>query len=154
MRAFGCVAYVKLVGPGLTKLSDRSARMVFIGYESGTKGYRFYNPATGKLVAGRDAIFDENEPWDWANAAGNTDQLSQDLVVHYEDSDSNPTTENPEPAEQSVADAAENSGDSGGVGGSVQAGPGSPVTPQASGAQNQGWGTPSDQSSASTDQGP
>jgi len=99
MRTFGCVAYVKLVGPNLTKLCDRSAKMIFIGYDSGTKGYRFYNPATGKLVVGRDAIFDENTPWDWEKSAGNTDQLSEDLVVHYEDSDSNPTIGNAEPAE-------------------------------------------------------
>ena len=97
MRIFGCVAYVKLVGPGLTKLSDRSAKMIFIGYESGTKGYRFFNPATGKLVVGRDAIFDENVSWDWANAAGNTDQLSGEFIVNYEDSDSNSTIGDPEP---------------------------------------------------------
>lgn len=87
LRTFGCVAYVKLVGPGLNKLSDRSVEMVFIGYEAGTKGYRFYNPATGKLVVGRDVIFDENVPWDWANTIGSTDQLSKDFVVHYEASD-------------------------------------------------------------------
>jgi hypothetical protein len=33
------VAHVKKVGPGVSKLSDRSAPMLFIGYEEGTKGY-------------------------------------------------------------------------------------------------------------------
>jgi len=114
MRTFGCVAYVKLVGPGLTKLSDRFAKMISIGYESGIKGYRFYNPASGKLVAGRDAIFDENVSRDWTNATDNTYQLIEDFVVHYEDSDRNPTTEIHESTEQLAEDAA--SGDQGSVG--------------------------------------
>jgi hypothetical protein len=38
LKNFGCVAFVKHTGPGLKKLSDRSSKMVFIGYESGTKG--------------------------------------------------------------------------------------------------------------------
>lgn len=42
LRTFGCVAHVKAAGPGLQKLSDRSKKMVFIGYESGSKGYRFF----------------------------------------------------------------------------------------------------------------
>jgi hypothetical protein len=50
LKTFGCVAHVKKVGPGLDKLSDRSAKMMFIGYESGTKGYRFFNPVIKKLV--------------------------------------------------------------------------------------------------------
>lgn len=41
LRTFGCTASVKLVGPNMSKLSDRSRKMVIIGYESGTKGYRF-----------------------------------------------------------------------------------------------------------------
>lgn len=32
LRVFGCTAHVK-VGPGLTKLSDRSMSMVLLGYE-------------------------------------------------------------------------------------------------------------------------
>jgi len=59
LKTFGCVAHVKLVGPGLNKLSNRSKKMVFIGYESGTKGYIFFDPATNRLVVSRDAIFDE-----------------------------------------------------------------------------------------------
>jgi hypothetical protein len=46
-----------MVGLGLKKLSDRSSKMVFIGYESGTKGYRFFDPSTKKLVISRDVIF-------------------------------------------------------------------------------------------------
>ena len=90
LRIFGCVAHVKNVGPGLNKLSDRSTKMVFIGYESGTKGYRFYNLASNKLVISRDVIFDEMQPWDWENTSSNTDQWEADtFVVHYDQTDQN-----------------------------------------------------------------
>lgn len=37
LRTFGCVAYAERVGPGVTKLADRSVRRVFLGYETRTK---------------------------------------------------------------------------------------------------------------------
>jgi hypothetical protein len=43
-RTFGCIVYVKNTRPHLSKLEDRGCRMVFIGYEKGTKGYRVYDP--------------------------------------------------------------------------------------------------------------
>jgi hypothetical protein len=49
LRTFACMAHVKKTGPGVTKLSDRSTPMVFVGYETGTKGYRVYDPVTKKL---------------------------------------------------------------------------------------------------------
>jgi hypothetical protein len=52
---------MKKVGPGVNKLSDRSAPMVFIGYEEGTKGYRVYDPASKKLQVTRDVLFEENQ---------------------------------------------------------------------------------------------
>ena len=57
LRTFGCVVYVKKVGPGMSKLSDGSTKMVFIGYETGTKGYRVYDPVAKKLHTSRDVIF-------------------------------------------------------------------------------------------------
>jgi len=44
LRIFGCTASVKLTGPSLSKLSDRSRKMVFIGYEAGTKGCSMIPP--------------------------------------------------------------------------------------------------------------
>jgi hypothetical protein len=65
LKIFGCTASVKTAGPNLSKLADRSKKMVFIGYETGTKGYRFYDPAAARLVVSRDVVFVENEPWSW-----------------------------------------------------------------------------------------
>lgn len=66
LRTFGCVVYVKNTKPTLKKLDDRGQCMVFIGYEKGSKTYRAYNPATGKVVITRDVVFDEGGQWDWA----------------------------------------------------------------------------------------
>ena len=65
LRTFGYVAYVKKVGPGISKLTDRSTPGVFFGYEPGTKGYRIYDPVKNKLMVTRDVIFDEKKPWNW-----------------------------------------------------------------------------------------
>jgi hypothetical protein len=69
LRTFGCTVHVKKVGPGITKLSDRSTPMVFVGYEQGSKAYRVYDPATKKVQVTRDVIFEESRPWNW-NAPG------------------------------------------------------------------------------------
>ncbi|CAD6221564.1 unnamed protein product [Miscanthus lutarioriparius] len=127
------------------KLSDRSSKMIFIGYETGTKGYRFFNPATSKLVVSRDVIFEENKPWDWTNAQSSTvQQPSETFVVHYKETDTNPTmgndTENavlPEPDAVGHGPA-----DQGGVVGPEEAAPNSPITPNSSAAPNFGWATP------------
>jgi hypothetical protein len=69
LRTFGCVDHVKTVGPGVTKLTNRSTKVVFIGYEKGTKGYRLYDSVAKKLTISRDVIFEENRTWDWDDQA-------------------------------------------------------------------------------------
>jgi hypothetical protein len=83
LRTFGCVAHVKRVGPGQNKLSDRSTQMVFIGYEPGSKAYRFYDSEKKKLVVSRDVVFEEHRCWDWEVSAANTDEDSSMFTVHY-----------------------------------------------------------------------
>ncbi|KAF8697536.1 hypothetical protein HU200_035869 [Digitaria exilis] len=45
LKTFGCIGHVKNTRPGLKKLDDRSSPMIFVGYESGSKAHRFYDPA-------------------------------------------------------------------------------------------------------------
>jgi hypothetical protein len=59
LRAFGCVAHVKVTAPHLKKLDDRSKPMIFVGYEPGSKAYRVYDPSTRRVHVSRDVIFDE-----------------------------------------------------------------------------------------------
>jgi hypothetical protein len=69
-RTFGCLVHVKIISPHLSKLDDRSALMVFIGYKKGSKAYKTYNPVTKKVYVTRDAIFEENKVWDWNAETG------------------------------------------------------------------------------------
>ena len=41
------------------KLDKKAIEMIFVGYEPGSKGYRFWNPATRWIVVSRDVTFDE-----------------------------------------------------------------------------------------------
>jgi transposase InsO family protein len=39
LRTFGCIVHTKNTKPHMSKLDNRSTRMIFIGYESGSKAY-------------------------------------------------------------------------------------------------------------------
>ncbi|KAL7281585.1 hypothetical protein ACG7TL_004902 [Trametes sanguinea] len=59
-RVFGCKAFVHMQkSKGEGKLNKKAVEMIFVGYEPGTKGYKFWNPATRSIVVSRDVIFDE-----------------------------------------------------------------------------------------------
>jgi len=63
IRPFGCISHVKNTRLGLKKLDDRSTPMIFVGYEHGSKAYRFFDPSTERVEISRDAVFDEcNDP--------------------------------------------------------------------------------------------
>jgi hypothetical protein len=47
----------------LTKLEDRNSPMVFIGYEHGPKGLRFYDLATERVHVSHDMAFEEDHAW-------------------------------------------------------------------------------------------
>ncbi|WVZ48804.1 LOW QUALITY PROTEIN: hypothetical protein U9M48_000211 [Paspalum notatum var. saurae] len=70
---FGCLAHAKVTRPHMAKLEDRSKKMVFIGYEPGSKAYRLYDPVARRLHVSRDVIFDEGKVWDW-HADGEADR--------------------------------------------------------------------------------
>jgi hypothetical protein len=74
---------VKKVGPGMSKLTDRSTPMEFIGYERGTKGYRVYDPIAKKLHISRDVIFEEAKTWDWIGTEQPGPSASVIDVEHY-----------------------------------------------------------------------
>jgi hypothetical protein len=65
LRTFGCMAYAKKLGLGVSKLSDRSIPGIFLGYEPGSKTYRIYDLVNRKLMISRDVIFDEKNSWNW-----------------------------------------------------------------------------------------
>jgi hypothetical protein len=86
LRTFGCIAYAKKIGTGVNKLSDRSIPRVFLGYESGTKAYRVFDPVNNKLIVSRDVIFDEKKSWNWEEK-GTRESSEPAFSVYYSDED-------------------------------------------------------------------
>jgi hypothetical protein len=79
LKVFGCIVYVKNTVPYLKKLDDRGRKMIFVGYERGSKVYRAYDPVTRRVIVTRDVVFDESGSWDWSGKSeGNVDKTGQD----------------------------------------------------------------------------
>jgi len=115
LKTFGCTAHVKIAGPGLKKLADRSKKMVLLGYEPGTKGYRLLDPETNRLVVGRDVLFEENLHLEWNKNPDATHSMQDTFVVHYEPDQFQTTVHHP--ASQDEADAVSPSSGVGNVSG-------------------------------------
>ena len=65
LRIFGSIAYKHVPEQERTKLDDRSEKLVFIGYDGKSKGYKLYDPVNRKIVVSRDVMFDEDASWNW-----------------------------------------------------------------------------------------
>ncbi|KAM0029215.1 putative RNA-directed DNA polymerase [Helianthus debilis subsp. tardiflorus] len=59
MRIFGCMAYYRSIEAKSDKFEIRGKPGVFMGYPNGTKGYKIYDPNSGKIVISRDVTFAE-----------------------------------------------------------------------------------------------
>ncbi|RDX94311.1 hypothetical protein CR513_23322, partial [Mucuna pruriens] len=55
------IAYAHVPNQGRSKLHDRSMKIVFIGYDANSKGYKLYNPNNGKIIISKDVEFDEED---------------------------------------------------------------------------------------------
>ncbi|CAA6672766.1 unnamed protein product [Spirodela intermedia] len=84
LKVFGCIAYVLNTTPHLKKLEDRGRKMIFIGYEYGSKAYRAYDPTARRVHVTRDVVFDENAQWDWGSGAKQGDAGSHDDMFTLE----------------------------------------------------------------------
>ncbi|GJV81540.1 putative reverse transcriptase domain-containing protein [Tanacetum coccineum] len=61
LRIFGCIAYAKVPLQHLTKLDERSIKMVYLGNEQGSKAYRLFDPTTQRVEL--DSI-NRNNTWE------------------------------------------------------------------------------------------
>jgi hypothetical protein len=59
LRVWGCLAYVHVQKDRRCYLEPHMEKCVFVGYPSGYKGWKFYNPTTQKYVISEHAEFDE-----------------------------------------------------------------------------------------------
>ncbi|MCO5582632.1 hypothetical protein L7F22_036530 [Adiantum nelumboides] len=57
LGVFGCLAYARIPQQLHGKLDDKAIKCIFLGYSSGSKGYRLYNPTTNKIFESHDVIF-------------------------------------------------------------------------------------------------
>jgi hypothetical protein len=84
LKVFGHTAYAH-VNNG--KLEPRAAKCVFLGYSSGVKGYKLWNPETKKSMLSRSVVFNESEMY-YSNRATNAhDNVPQKVSVQMENSD-------------------------------------------------------------------
>jgi hypothetical protein len=80
---FGCVVYVKDTKPHLVKLDARGKKGVFIGYETGSKAYRVFDPMENQVHLSRDVAFDENNFRNWENNV-QEEQAGDPFMVEYQ----------------------------------------------------------------------
>ena len=78
-KIFGCIAYAHILDEKRKKLYDKAEKCVFIGVSETSKAYKLFNPLTKKIVTNRDAIFDEDNTWDW------NEQQPNSIIVDNED---------------------------------------------------------------------
>ena len=74
LRVFGCRAYAHVPDEKRKKLDRKSTKCIFIGYPDHSKGYKLFDPVSGKILLSRDVIFVEN---DLQNSAEKTEQLNE-----------------------------------------------------------------------------
>jgi hypothetical protein len=60
LRVFGCTCWPNLRAYNDKKLSIRTSKCVFIGYNSSHKGYKCLDQSTWRIYISRDVVFDEN----------------------------------------------------------------------------------------------
>ncbi|WVZ61112.1 hypothetical protein U9M48_011034 [Paspalum notatum var. saurae] len=91
LKTFGCIVYVKNTVPHLKKLEDRGRKMIFVGYEKGSKAYRAYDPVAKRVHVTCDVVFDEAAQWDWSggdkNSTGADHGGNNTFTVEYRELD-------------------------------------------------------------------
>jgi hypothetical protein len=81
LRVFGCTAYAP-VDNG--KLEPRAIKCVFLGYRSGVKAYKLWNPDTQKAFFSRNVVFNEFAMFPSVVSTSATNQNSESISVQVE----------------------------------------------------------------------
>jgi hypothetical protein len=63
LKLFRSIDYVQVDDQVKTKLDDKNKRMIFVGNDQKSKGYKLYNPDEGKMMISRVVQFDEEGAW-------------------------------------------------------------------------------------------
>jgi len=62
IRRFGSTAFVAVPKEQRHKLDDKAKKLIFVGYEMGTKGYRLLDVNTNRIQVSKDVFFLEGDP--------------------------------------------------------------------------------------------
>lgn len=81
LRVFGCIEHMKIPSVHITKLDDRSKRVIYLGREPGTKASRLYDPCDGKVHVSRDVVFEKEKGWEWNLQRPNSVEHDKVLTV-------------------------------------------------------------------------
>ena len=84
MRFFGCTAYAHIDNG---KLEPRAIKCVFVGYGSGVKGYKLWDPETNKVFMSRSVVFNEFVMYHDDLSIGTFDEQPQRVTVQVEQLD-------------------------------------------------------------------
>lgn len=57
LKVFGCQAFVHVPDAKRGKMESKAEKLIFVGYDSGSKAYRFLNKQKNKITVSRDARF-------------------------------------------------------------------------------------------------
>ena len=58
-KIFGCPTYMHVQSGERSTLDSKSRKCIFLGFENGVKGYKFWDLISKKTVTSKDVIFDE-----------------------------------------------------------------------------------------------
>lgn len=62
-KFFCCIAFIPIHGQNRGKLDPRAYKCIFLGYSSKLKGYKYFNPKSGKYYVSLDVTFFEKQPF-------------------------------------------------------------------------------------------
>lgn len=79
LKIFDSLCYVHIPSSLKLKLESNSRKCIFVGYGTSEKGYRLFDPDTGKIILSKDVTFDKNACWNWNYESENVIQCLQKL---------------------------------------------------------------------------
>ncbi|KAF2284368.1 hypothetical protein GH714_021152 [Hevea brasiliensis] len=69
----------------------RSNQAIMLGYESGTKAYRLFDPSRNKIIVSRDVVFEEGRKWQWNNDPVERIKEAEEFTVNFNKQAVNPS---------------------------------------------------------------
>lgn len=79
------MGHTKIPNNQVQKLDDWSKKVVNLGKEPVTKGYRLYDPERNRIYVSRDATFDDTRLWPWNQSVQGENLTENFSILMYMD---------------------------------------------------------------------